>query len=109
MNYFLNKLLPLVLTALLATPVNAADINAGKEKATACIACHGADGNGTSADYPKLAGQHADYLVKAMMSYKDGTRKDPVMSGMAAPLSKKDMEDLAAWFASQKSGLVVKQ
>ena len=79
----------------------------GKEKAAqVCVACHGADGNKTAApDQPILAGQYADYLERAMMDYKTGRRSNPIMKGFAATLSKQDIEDLAAWFASQQSPL----
>jgi cytochrome c553 len=79
----------------------------GKTKAAqTCAACHGADGAKPSApDQPILAGQHYDYLVKALIDYKSGKRANPIMKGFAANLSKKDIEDLAAWFASQKSNL----
>ena len=75
---------------------------AGKAKAIVCSACHGADGNSTNPVWPKLAGQHAAYVVKQLKAFKSGARKDPVMQGMAAPLSEQDMENLAAWYASQK-------
>jgi len=78
---------------------------AGKEKAKACAACHGADGNSTSADFPRLAGQHADYIVKSLQAYKAGTRKNPIMAPMGSTLSQRDMEDLAAYFSHQQ-GLV---
>ena len=74
---------------------------AGKEKAKACAACHGPDGNSASADFPRLAGQHPDYLIKSLQGYKSGTRKNPVMAPMGANLSQRDMEDLAAFFSSQ--------
>jgi cytochrome c553 len=83
----------------------AGNIAAGKEKAKACAACHGADGNSASADFPKLAGQHADYIVKSLQGYKSGTRKNPIMAPMGTNLSQRDMEDLAAFFSSQP-GLV---
>jgi cytochrome c553 len=85
----------------------AGDAEAGKEKAAqVCVACHGADGNKPSApDQPVLAGQHPDYLVKALSDYKSGKRQNPIMKGFASTLSRKDMEDLAAWFSSQKSAL----
>lgn len=85
----------------------AGDAEAGKAKAAqVCVACHGADGNKPSApDQPILAGQHPDYLVKALSDYKSGKRQNPIMKGFASTLSKKDMEDLAAWFSSQKSNL----
>jgi cytochrome c553 len=80
----------------------------GKEltKAKACMTCHGEDGNKPSAaDQPVLAGQHYDYLVRALSDYKSGRRSNAIMKGFAAALSKKEIEDLAAWFASQKSSL----
>ena len=56
-----------------------------------------------------LAGQHADYLVNALKSYKSGARKNAIMGGQAATLSAKDMLDVAAWFSSQKSSLQSKR
>ena len=83
------------------------DAESGKAKvAQACAACHGPDGNRPSApDQPILAGQYADYLAKALRDYKTGKRNNPIMKGFAAQLSRQDMEDLAAWFSSQKSRL----
>jgi cytochrome c553 len=80
---------------------------AGEAKAAqVCAACHGPDGNKPSdPTQPILAGQHYDYLVRALTDYKIGRRSNPIMKGFAATLSKKDIEDLAAWFASQKSNL----
>ena len=79
----------------------------GKAKAEqVCAACHGPDGNKPSApDQPVLAGQYYDYLVRALSDYKSGHRTNGIMKGFAAQLSKQDIEDLAAWFASQKSSL----
>jgi cytochrome c553 len=86
------------------------DVAAGKKKAAACAACHGPEGNGPDPNFPRLAGQHEDYLYKALRDYKSGERKNAIMNGMAAPLSNSDMLDLAAYFASQAKGLgVVKQ
>ncbi|HEY1287983.1 MAG TPA: cytochrome c [Burkholderiales bacterium] len=71
-----------------------------------CAACHGPDGNKPSApDQPILAGQHYDYLVRVLTDYKIGRRTNPIMKGMAGQLSKQDIEDVAAWFSSQKSSL----
>ncbi len=83
----------------------AGNAESGKAKAAqVCAACHGVDGNKPSApDQPVLAGQHYDYLVKALGDYKTGKRTNPIMKAFAGQLSRKDMEDLAAWFASQKS------
>jgi cytochrome c553 len=89
------------------------DAEAGKTKSATCAACHGADGNAAIAIYPKIAGQHAEYIYKQLKEFKLGMstngkegRYDPVMSGMALPLSDQDMKDLAAYFSSQtmKSG-----
>ncbi len=85
----------------------AADASAGKTKSAACAACHGIDGNSAAPDFPRLAGQYPDYLVKTLLDYKSGARKNPIMAPMAAPLSAQDMEDIAAFYSSQK-GLVVK-
>lgn len=91
-----------------ACGANAQDIEAGKKKAAeVCAACHGPDGNSASGDFPKIAGQHRDYLAKALRDYKSGARKDPVMSGFANALSPQDIANLSAYFASQ-SGLTAK-
>ena len=100
----------LLLAALAAVPVAGiakGNAEAGKAKAAqVCAACHGADGNKPSApDQPILAGQHYDYLVRALTDYKIGRRNNPIMKGFAGQLPKQDNEDLAAWFASQKSAL----
>jgi cytochrome c553 len=85
----------------------AADPVAGKEKAKTCAACHGPDGNSASAEFPRLAGQHHDYLAKALNDYKSGVRKNPIMAPQAANLSSRDIADLAAYY-SQQRGLQVK-
>jgi cytochrome c553 len=79
----------------------------GKAKAAqVCAACHGADGNKPSDPaQPILAGQYYDYLVRALSDYKTGKRNNPIMKGFAGQLSRQDIEDLAAWFSSQKSNL----
>jgi cytochrome c553 len=93
---------------LISSQGMAANIEAGKKKAAeVCAACHGADGNSPAPAFPKLAGQHASYLEKTLNEYKSGVRKDPVMAGMAAALSKEDIENVSAYFASQ-SGLKTK-
>ena len=88
--------------ALAATSALAAgDSAAGKAKAAACASCHGADGNSANPEWPKLAGQHTQYLTKQLTNFKAGDRKNALMSPMAAPLSEQDMADIAAFFASQ--------
>jgi cytochrome c553 len=95
--------LVLALATAVAVPAGAAgDPAAGKAKSQTCAPCHGPDGNSATGDFPKLAGQHEDYIVAALSQYKSGKRKDPIMGGMTANLSRQDMEDLAAYFASQQ-------
>ncbi len=84
------------------------NVEAGKEKAAVCAACHGPDGNvvpGTAPEgeaYPDLAGQTARYIYMQLRDFKAGRRKNPLMSPMAANLTKEDMWDLAEYFAQQK-------
>ena len=92
-----------VLALLVVTPAHAqGDPAAGKQKAVVCAACHGPDGNSTVALYPILAGQTARYLYLQLRDFKQGRRKDPLMSPMAVNLSKQDMWDLATYFSEQK-------
>ena len=82
-----------------AMPARAADAAAGAAKAKeVCAACHGVDGNSANAEYPRLAGQHRDYLAKALRDYKSGARKNPIMSGMTAALTKDDIDNVAAYY-----------
>lgn len=74
----------------------------GKAESASCAACHGEDGNSKSGEFPKLAGQHADYLYAALTQYKSKQRKNPIMGGFTATLSRQQMADLAAYYASQK-------
>jgi len=102
------RLLVLLLALGLAANVHArGNAASGKAKAAqVCAACHGPDGNKPSApDQPVIAGQYYDYLVRALSDYKAGHRSNGIMKGFAAQLSKQDIEDLAAWFSSQKSSL----
>lgn len=105
----MKSILLFVACSVVAVPAFArGDAVAGQEKSKACAACHGADGNSpTGPDFPRLAGQHADYLFKALREYKAGTRKNPIMAGQVEKLSRKDLEDLAAFYASQKGQLAV--
>ena len=87
----------------------AANLEAGKTKAAeVCAACHGADGNSAAPDFPRLAGQHRDYLAKALRDYKSAQRKNAIMQGFAAALTKDDIENLAAYYAAQPAVLSAK-
>lgn len=79
----------------------AADIEAGKSKAAeVCASCHGTDGNSPAPNFPHIGGQHRTYLEKVLKDYKSGSRTDPIMNGMAAALSKEDIENLAYYYSS---------
>ena len=98
-----------LVTASAINPASAADLVAGKAKATEiCLACHGDGGNSTAADFPKLGGQYPDYLAKALRDYKSGQRKNPIMAGFASALSKQDIENLAAYYGAQPATVSVK-
>lgn len=96
-----HRILAAVAAITLAASANvfAGDAAAGKAKAATCFACHGANGISAMPIYPNLAGQKEAYLVKQMKAFKEGSRKDPTMNAMAAPLSDADMENIAAFFA----------
>ena len=102
----MNKLISLaalVAFAAVSGPVLATgNAAAGKNKAAACGGCHGVDGNSAAPNFPKLAGLDASYIAKQLEDFKKGVRKDATMNGMAAGLSKKDMEDIGAYYAGQK-------
>jgi len=104
-----NRVLLLALAACVGSPAFAAgDAASGKQKSQACAACHGPDGNTpTGPDFPRLAGQHYDYLLKSLRDYKSGARKNPIMGSQVGNLSPQDMADIAAYYAGQKGSLRV--
>ena len=101
MNIF-SRVLGVAVAMSFASTALAGDIVAGKVKADAvCAACHGADGNKVlDPSYPRLAGQHKDYLAVALLAYQRGGRKNAIMAAQAKQLSRADMENLAAYYAS---------
>lgn len=102
-KYFLFLLTALSLPLFYQNTFAEGDIAAGKEKAMVCSACHGIDGNSSNPVWPKLAGQHEEYIVKQLMDFKAGNRENAQMQPMAANLGEQDMDDLAAYFSSQKT------
>lgn len=72
---------------------------AALEAAATCVACHGQNGISVSPAWPTLAGQHEEYLVVALNQYRDGTRKEAVMTQMAAPLTDEDVKLLARYYS----------
>ena len=70
-------------------------------KSDSCAHCHGTDGNSTSSAYPSLAGQTRAYLYKQIKAFKEGERKNAMMSPSVGVLSEQDMQELADYFSSQ--------
>ena len=92
-----------LLTSLLfASSAVAGDAAAGKALSARCAACHGATGIGVGPIWPNLAGQKEQYLVKQIKAFRDGTRVDPMMAPMVAALTDTDIDNLAAYYSSQK-------
>ncbi|MFC3177846.1 cytochrome c [Undibacterium amnicola] len=95
----------------------AGNIEAGKVAAAKfnCASCHGANYNeAIDPSYPKLAGQHKDYLVQALKSYQRGAvgtsgRSNAIMEAQAKALSNADIENISAYLASLKGSLVLKK
>jgi cytochrome c553 len=83
------------------------DAAAGKDKTRMCAGCHGIAGYKTAFpevySVPKLGGQHAAYIVKALQAYRSGERSNPTMKAIAAGLSDKDMADLAAYYGTEST------
>lgn len=102
----MQRITALFASTLLALGVGTAHAGgnpaAGQQKSQSCAACHGPKGNSPNTQYPRLAGQHESYLYHTLKTYKSGERQNAIMNGMAANLSDQDMQDLAAWYASQE-------
>lgn len=90
------------MAGLFAVPAGAGELMAGKAKARACLPCHELDGSSQSLNAPHIGGQVETYLAEQLHLYKNGKRKHPVMNIVAEELADRDIEDLAAWFASVK-------
>jgi cytochrome c553 len=90
---------PVVAAAASAPPANL------PPAAQTCVACHGTDGVGIIPEYPTLAGQHTDYLERALTDYKNGSRRNAIMAGFAAQLSAQDIKQVAAYYSRQRPGL----
>jgi cytochrome c553 len=101
----MKKIILIATLLAFSAAAQAADPAAGREKAKVCAACHGEGGVGMSAmqDFPKLAGQYNDYIVRALKDYQSGARKNPVMADQAKNLKAADIADLAAWFSGGRA------
>jgi len=91
-----------MLAMCLAGAASAQDVEAGRGKAAACVACHGPGGNSANPAIPILAGQTSRYLYLQLKDFKEGRRTDPQMTPFVVALSREDMLDLAWFFAAQK-------
>lgn len=108
----MKSLVAFLTSALLAVTASAADAPAAPKADLAkgsasygsvCAACHGADGNSSVPLQPSLAQQHPEYLMKQLLEFKSGTRKDAVMQGFATALTEDDARNISWWLASQKA------
>lgn len=97
-----HRWLATLAVALVAVAAQAGDADAGRELSGTCITCHGEDGNSVIGIYPKLAGQNEKYLLRMLHAIKDGKSPAPLMAGQLDDMSDRDLEDIAAWYASQR-------
>jgi cytochrome c553 len=102
MRSFVGWMIATAAAGLVATAAQAQDEAAGKTKATVCVACHGPNGNSPTPQFPILAGQTARYLYLQLRDFKEGRREAAAMQPFVQNLSREDMLDLAAFFASQR-------
>lgn len=100
----MKKLLALSIAFLLTTSALVyaeGNISAGQTKAVNCTSCHGENGNSMIPSFPKLAGQHANYLTAQLLALKKGARNAPMMAPLAMALDDDSIKDIAAYYASQ--------
>ena len=90
---------------LISVAKAAGDAASGEASASTCVSCHGELGASPIEGTPIIAGQHEDYLLITLRAYKTGERSNPAMASLIAGLSDIDLQNLAAYFASQESGL----
>jgi len=96
----LTGLLAFACVALINTVQAEGDIETGRELSTQCSACHGAYGMSNSEQWPNIAGQKESYIIKQLESYQSGDRSNATMQAIVGPLDAQNIEDLAAYFAS---------
>lgn len=103
-RFFISLMSLLAATVVLlvawASAARAGDVEAGRAASATCVACHGANGNSATDQFPNLAGQVPGYIAAQLARYQSGERNNPVMAGMAAPLSARDMANLDAYYSS---------
>ena len=103
---FINNILLLAFMVFFVNCSDAADINAGRIRAAQCAVCHGASGMSVMAEAPNLAGQSEIYLAEQLRYFRSGKRSNEIMNLLAKPLSDQEIDELAAWFSSNKVELI---
>ncbi|MDH3452285.1 MAG: cytochrome P460 family protein [Gammaproteobacteria bacterium] len=96
----MRRIITIIIGSVFPMLTYSADIDTGRGKARACTACHGANGVSISDDIPNLAGQRIGYLTTQLKAFREGTRKNPLMSAMAGQLTDADIDNVAAFFSS---------
>ncbi len=91
------------LFAVVTSAMASGSVSKGKVLAGPCVGCHGVGGVSSNPEWPSLGGQSAGYIAKQLADFKSGARRNPLMSGLAAGLTKAQMADLGAYYAAQKS------
>ena len=100
----MKKMVVLMMVLGIGAVAQAADIAAGRAKSGTCVACHGPNGISHNPAWPNLAGQKDQYLIRQMRAFRDGDRRDPIMSPMAQGLSDTDIENLATYYSNLPAG-----
>ena len=90
-----------ILAVISLQAVAQGDASAGQAKSAICAACHGVDGNSVVPNWPKLAGQHTDYMVRQVALIKSGARSVPEMAGIVGGMDDQDIKNISAWFSAQ--------
>jgi cytochrome c553 len=102
----MKKIASLIMCIFLATGHNLVFSNenaiAAKDKAIACVSCHGVNGISNGHLWPNLAGQNVSYLIKQLHAFRDESRKDPMMNVLAKTLSDDDIKDLSKYYSELK-------
>ena len=97
------KLKNLIILTSIFLFLGAGNPDKGQDKVAVCSACHGSDGNSVVGLWQSLAGQNEKYLTKQLRLVKSGGRVIASMTGLLDNLEDSDLEDIAAYYASQKN------
>lgn len=95
----LSRSIVIITILLLSTNLWAGNIMKGKEKAKLCEGCHGVNGISVSSIIPNLAGQKEEYLSLSLHAFKNGSRKNGIMSSITTQISSDDINDLSAYYS----------